>query len=85
MTIHTKYFESLSSGKVVINGNFSAVREINDNEQLSLSFEPSDICDLASKLIYALDNLEDLSDKYKKNADLISELYGYNSFVNGLL
>ena len=85
MIIHTKYFESLYSGKVVINGNHSAVRAINDNEQLSLSFEPSNICDLASKLIYALDNLDVLSGKYKKNTDIISELYGYNSFVNGLL
>ena len=85
MIIHTKYFESLSSGKVVINGKFSAVKEINDNEQLSLSFEPSNICDLASKMIYALDNLEMLTDKYKNNAYIIGELYSYKSFVNGLL
>lgn len=84
MIIHTKYFEALSSGKVTINGNFAAVREINDNEQLSLSFEPSDICDLASKLMYALDNLEVLSAKYKRNVDLISERYGYNSSVDGI-
>ena len=85
MIIHTKYFESLYSGKVVINGDSSAIRAINDNAQLSLSFEPSDVCDLASKLIYALDNLGVLSDKYKRNADIISELYSYDSFVNGLL
>jgi glycosyltransferase involved in cell wall biosynthesis len=85
MIIHTKYLEALYSGKVVINGNFTVTREINNNEQLSLSFEPSNVCDLASKLIYAIDNLEVLSNKYKGNAVLISELYGYNSFVNGLL
>ncbi|NQU86613.1 MAG: glycosyltransferase family 4 protein [Mariniphaga sp.] len=85
MIIHTKYFESLYSGKVVINGNFTAVRAINDNEQLSLLFEPSDVSDLASKLIYALDNLDVLSDKYKNNTEMISKLYGYDSFVNELL
>jgi glycosyltransferase involved in cell wall biosynthesis len=85
MIIHTKYFESLSSGKVVINGKFSAVKEINDNEQLSLSFEPSNICDLASKMIYALDNLEMLTKKYKNNAYIIGEIYSYKNFVNGLI
>jgi glycosyltransferase involved in cell wall biosynthesis len=85
MLIHTKYFDSLSSGKIVINCDTPAVREINSNEQLSLTFKASNISDLASKIIYAFDNMDILNDRYRKNTTFIADNYGYDTFVNSLI
>lgn len=70
LIIHLKYFDSLLSSKVVINGSFDSVLEINHNEELSINFEPSNIDSLASKIEYCLDNLNELNKKYKNNKDL---------------
>lgn len=51
---HIKYFDALISGKVVINGGFKSIKDININQRYSIDFIPSNIEDLASKIEYAL-------------------------------
>ena len=51
---HIKYFDSLISGKIVINGAFKSIQEINIDEKYSIDFEPSNIEDLAVKIEYSL-------------------------------
>ena len=81
--LHIKYFDSLISNKVVINGNFKAVQEINKNQSISIDFEPSDINDLMDKINYVLNNLSVLNEKYKHNSEVICQNYTYESFVKG--
>lgn len=64
LIIHYKYIDALLANKVVINGNFKSVLEINKNEQLSLGFKPSDINDLANVIIKALSNYNHYKEKY---------------------
>ena len=82
---HIKYFDSLASGKVVINGSFASVQEINTNEQFSIDFEPSNINDLAEKIDMVLSNLDKFTVKYKENKKIICSKFTYEQFVLGLL
>jgi len=82
---HIKYFDSLVSGKIVINGSFSSVREINRNEKFSIEFEPSNSNDLADKLYMVLCNLDKFTVKYKNNKKTICREFSYDNFVKALL
>jgi len=82
---HLKYLDSLMSNKIVINGNFKSVLEINKNEKLSINFEPSDTDSLAEKIMYSLDNLEDLNQKYKNNRNSTSKFFTYNNYIADLV
>jgi len=84
MIVHIKYYDSLASGKIVINGDFDSIREININEELSLLFEPSNIEDLSKKIDFALDNIESLNDKYKNVAQRVCNDFSYSKFVSNL-
>lgn len=79
MILHLKYIDSLLSGKIVINGRFNAVCEINKNECLSVNFEPSNITDLANKIIYCIENKEFLESKYKGNIQYVKDNMLYES------
>lgn len=82
---HIKYFDSLASGKVVINGSFASVKEINQNERFSIDFEPSNVSNLAEKIEMVLENQEYLTMKYKENKNVICSEFTYNQFVKVLL
>lgn len=81
---HIKYFDSLASGKVVINGAFSSVKEMNQNENFSVEFEPSNILDLTDKIEMVLVDLEYFGLKYKKNKQIICSEFSYNNFAKVL-
>jgi len=78
---HIKYFDSLVSNKIVINGNFKSTREINKEEKFSIDFEPSNITDLVKKIDFVLNNQQELEKKYKNNQNNICNKYTYNNFV----
>lgn len=82
---HIKYFDSLASGKIVINGSFASVKEINQNERFSINFEPSNISDLAEKIEMVLLNKESLAIKYKENKNVICSEFTYSQSVKVLL
>lgn len=81
LIVHVKYLDSLISGKVVINGSFKSVKEINLDEFLSVNFKPSDVESLGAKLKYSLDNLEKLKKKYRKNKEFALKNLTYTSHV----
>jgi glycosyltransferase involved in cell wall biosynthesis len=82
---HIKYFDALVSGKVVINGAFDAVKEINRHERFSLNFEPSNIKDLAGKITYALMHLDALLEKSGKHQASVCSHFSYDHFVKVLV
>jgi glycosyltransferase involved in cell wall biosynthesis len=84
MIIHVKYFDALVSGKVVINGSFDSVRKINEDDRLSLSFEPSNIASLYKAMKYALENYGYLNKKYSHVKDYVFENMTYNAYINVL-
>ena len=61
---HIKYFDSISSGKIVINGMFQFTDEINPDQKFSLNFEPSNIESLKEQMKYAIDNKGTLQNKF---------------------
>jgi len=82
---HIKYFDSLASGKVVINGSFASVKEINIDEKFSIDFQPSNILDLANKITMAMQNIEYYKEKYKNNKTIICSQYSYKNFIEDLI
>ncbi len=82
---HIKYFDSLVSGKVVINGSFKSIREINIDEKYSVDFHPSDIVDLADKIEYAFENMDYLKSKYRDNPRIVCQNFSYHNSVQVLL
>jgi glycosyltransferase involved in cell wall biosynthesis len=85
LILHLKYIDSLVSNKIVINGGFKAVKEINIDEKLSIDFIPSDIDNLANKIIYAVENNVELTKKYSKNNIYVIENLLYENNPNILL
>ncbi|WP_299493843.1 glycosyltransferase [uncultured Shewanella sp.] len=79
MIIHLKYIDSLVSNKIVINGSFDAVKELNIDQNLSINFTPSDINDLAEKIDYCLENKIQLGLKFKNNTDYVRDNLVYQS------
>lgn len=78
---HIKYFDSLASGKIVINGNFEFSEEINPDEKYSLNFEPSDIGSLTNVIRRAIEDKETLLRKYNKNSKEAIENFNYEQSV----
>lgn len=64
MIVHVKYFDALMSGKVVLNGSFSSVREINPDDSLSVSFTPSSATSLFEQLDDIISNYDFYKEKY---------------------
>jgi glycosyltransferase involved in cell wall biosynthesis len=85
LIIHVKYLDALSSGRIVINGSFRSVLEINKNEGLSLSFVPSDVNSLSDALRRAIDEYDVLSKKYKANKLYVEDHLTYRSNVEVLV
>jgi glycosyltransferase involved in cell wall biosynthesis len=84
LIVHVKYLDALISGKLVINGSFRSVKEINVNEFLSINFIPSDIESLKSAIQYALENFEQLKEKYKNAKAFTMQNLTYVSHVTVL-
>ena len=82
--VHVKYFDALISGRLVINGAFDSVKEINKNEELSLTFKPSDAADLHAKLVYCHDHYEELCKKYAGVKEYVAQHLTYNAYVKNL-
>lgn len=85
MVPHIKYFDALLSCKPVINGSFDVIQEINKNDSLSVSFKPSDSKDLANKIIYSLNNLSYLNEKYSNNKEIVCDKFTYDNNIKDLL
>lgn len=81
LIIHVKYLDALISGKLVINGSFKSVMEVNQDDRLSVSFVPSDVQNLSAKMTYCLEHFDILKEKYKDNVSYVSEHLTYRSKV----
>jgi len=84
LIIHVKYLDALLSGKIVINGAFKSVKEINIDDSLSVSFEPSNIESLTNAIGYSLNNLSKLETKYQDNPKYTRENLTYTQFISRL-
>lgn len=82
--VHVKYFDALISGRLVINGAFESVKEINKNGKLSLTFKPSDVADLHAKLVYCRDHYEELRREYAGVKEYVAQHLTYNAYVKNL-
>lgn len=82
--IHVKYFDALLSGKVVLNGAFDSIVEINANEDLSLLYKPSDQNEMYQKLLNAIVSYDNYISKYASVKRKVLEKYTYSSFVNSI-
>ena len=81
---HIKYFDALVSGKIVINGSFASIRDINQDERLSIDFKPSDINDLSVKIEKVLLNQDEYMLKFQNQENIFNE-FSYNNAVKALL
>jgi glycosyltransferase involved in cell wall biosynthesis len=85
LIIHVKYLDALVSGKIVINGAFESVKEINANEKISLMFIPSNVESLAKTILRSLENESTLLKKYEDNVEYIKQHLTYSTAINVLL
>jgi len=84
MIIHLKYFDALVSGKLVINGNFDSVQEINKDDFLSLSFDLSNADSLYQTMKNCIDNYDSLVVKYKDVSKYALEHLTYDAYIDVL-
>ncbi len=84
LIVHVKYLDALISGKIVINGSFKSVKEVNVDESLSIDFKPSDVDSLSKSLRYAIDNFDSLKNKYRNNREFSAKNLTYTSHVSVL-
>ena len=82
---HIKYFDSLTSGKIVINGKFEFTDKLNPNQKFSLNFEPSNINSLADSMLYATENKEQLLKKHSKSSKEAIQRFSYEKSVRPLI
>lgn len=84
LIVHLKYFDSLISGKLVINGAFSSVKEINKEDFLSLSFEPSNQESLYKTMLFSFEHYEELKIRYKNIKDFACNNLTYSDVIKQL-
>ncbi|WP_276504479.1 glycosyltransferase family 4 protein [Terrimonas pollutisoli] len=85
LIIHVKYLDALIAEKIVVNGAFESVKEINQDEKLSLMFIPSDVESLAKAIQRGLENESLLLKKYQGNIEYIRQHLTYSTAINVLL
>lgn len=85
LIVHVKYLDALSSGKLVINGRFKSVMEINDTKELSLLFTPSDIDDLVKQMEKAINNYQELSAQYSSSKNYTLQHLTYTAYIHNLM
>ncbi len=84
LIVHLKYFDCLSSGILVINGNFNSVKEINTNDSLSLTFEPSNTDSLFKTMEKSYLEYKELNTVYKDTRQYTLENLTYESCADRL-
>jgi glycosyltransferase involved in cell wall biosynthesis len=82
--VHVKYFDALISGRLVINGAFDSVREVNQDDFLSLTFEPSNVNHLQERLEFCKINYDALKKQYKDTRDYTASHLTYRLFIREL-
>ncbi len=82
---HIKYYDSISSGKIVVHGKFNFSNELNPNEKFSIDFTPSDVSSLAKRLNFSLQNFDNLSEKYRQSSKIAKKRYTYKNSVLPLI
>ena len=82
---HIKYFNALVSSKVVINGSFASIKDINKDERLSVNFIPSDIDDLSNKIQMVLMDLDFYKLKYQHNKEKVFNEFSYSKSIEALI
>ncbi len=85
LIVHVKYLDALVSGKIVINGNFKSVAEINQAKQLSLLFTPSDVNDLISKMRQSIKEYNKLATDFADSAQHTLDNLTYAQFITNLI
>lgn len=83
--IHVKYFDALLSGKIVINGAFKSVLEVNPNENISLLFQPSDIESLYKKMKESMEYYSQLSARYRGVREFTINKLTYKNYLDDLV
>ncbi len=84
LIVHLKYLDALISNKIVINGSFKSVEEINTNESLSLKFKPSDVKNLSEVIQKILNNYNSYKIKYDKTKEVVKQNLMYSKFISKL-
>lgn len=79
LIVHVKYLDALLANKVVVNGSFDSVLEINPHEELSPLFEPSNVDMLATLLGEILRNYDDYKEKYGDTKQIVLSTLTYSS------
>ncbi|MDO5655723.1 MAG: glycosyltransferase family 4 protein [Flavobacteriaceae bacterium] len=79
LIVHYKYLDALLANKVVINGNFKSVLEINENEILSLGYSPSSLESLIKTLNRAIENYPYYAEKYANTRSYILNCMTYKT------
>lgn len=82
--VHTKYYDSLWSGKPVICGRFASTDRINPDDRLSVSFDPGDPDSLRRAMAHCMDNHAQLIEKYSGNRDYVMRNFTYTTFAERL-
>lgn len=85
LIIHVKYLDALLSEKIVINGSFKSVQEVNQDDFLSISFQPSNVESLSKALATSLEHHDVLMEKYKNNKEYALKELTYASHVEVLV
>lgn len=84
LIVHVKYLDALISGKIVINGSFKSVMEINSAKKLSLLFKPSDIDDLGHKMKDSIKHYVALSFEFSDSKQYALDNLTYSNYIQNL-
>lgn len=84
LIVHVKYLDALISGKIVINGSFKSVMEINSEKKLSLLFTPSDINDLSHKMKDSIKHYDALSVEFSGSKQYALDNLTYSNYIQNL-
>lgn len=80
--VHVKYYDALLSGKIVICGFFRSIRELDNDQSLSIHYDPSSIESMKKAIRYAIDNRITLLKKYEKNVNYVLDNFSYGRYVH---
>lgn len=82
--VHLKYLDALLANKVVINGDFNSVLEINKDENLSVGFNPSSPKSLTHKILRVLENFDNFKVKYSNTRKYACMHLTYKKYIENL-
>tara|TARA_B110000003_G_C16540833_1_gene492680 strand:+ start:62 stop:1048 length:987 start_codon:yes stop_codon:yes gene_type:complete len=85
MIVHLKFWDALSSNKIVLCSGFNPILEINKDEKLCVNFKPSSLKSLEEKLSYVFENRSSLLKKFSTNRNYVENNFTYSSIRINLL